>query len=69
MADEEEVSAASTDRRRSPLTRHVPLWIGFVILVVVGVVTVLIPEITDEGDEEDGAVGAGTEPESAETAD
>lgn len=36
----------------SPLGVQIALLIGFVVLAVVGVVTVVIPEVTDDGDEE-----------------
>ncbi len=61
MADDETTSEPRTldpDRRRSPLGKHVPLWIGFLVIVAIGIVTVLVPEISDDGDEEEDAAGA-----------
>lgn len=48
-----EESLPDPDRRRSPLGKHVPLWIGFLLVLAIGIVTVLLPEVSDEGDEED----------------
>lgn len=48
-----EPGTADPDRRRSPLAKHVPLWIGFLVVVAIGVVTVLLPEISDDGDDEE----------------
>ena len=67
MSDErnDDLENAETDPRRSPLTRHVPLWVGFLIIVVVGIVTVLVPEMSDDGDED----GAPTSATAAEDGD
>jgi hypothetical protein len=38
-----------TDDRRSPLVPHALLWVGFLVVVAIGVVTVFVPELQDDG--------------------
>jgi hypothetical protein len=48
------------DDRRSPLVAQLILVALFGLFVAVGVFTVLIPELSDAGETEDGAAGAET---------
>lgn len=41
-----------TDDRRSPLLPHALLWIGFLVVLAIGVVTVFVPEVQDDGTDE-----------------
>lgn len=45
------MSGARPDERESPRWRHIGLLVLFAVLVVVGVFTVLIPEIEDDNPE------------------
>jgi hypothetical protein len=45
--------------RIDPLWGNVILWVGFVVLVVIGIVTVIVPELRDE-EPPAGAADAGT---------
>lgn len=47
-APEEAVPHGSTGRRKSPLLPNAILWIGFVLLVVAAVFTVVLPELEDD---------------------
>jgi hypothetical protein len=42
------------DDRRSPLLPHALLWIGFLVVLAIGVVTVFVPEVQDDGSEDEG---------------
>jgi hypothetical protein len=44
-----------TDERRSPLLPHALLWIGFLVVLAIGVVTVFVPEVQDDGTDEEAA--------------
>lgn len=58
-------AGAPATERSSPLVPHALLWVGFLVILAIGVVTVFVPEITDDGtDEDDG--GAPTEEVAAE---
>lgn len=52
--------------RRSPMPATIVLLVAFVLLAVTGVVTVVMPEISDAGEDEDG--DAETEQRSAPAA-
>jgi hypothetical protein len=58
--------------RTSPLLPNALLWVGFLVVLAIGVVTVFLPEMADDGtDEEGGAAlieGEGVEGEDAEEA-
>ncbi len=41
--------------RNSPLLGNALLWLGFLVVLVVGVVTVFVPELSDDSTEEEGA--------------
>jgi len=43
--------------RRSALRRSVALWVAFVVLAVLGVITVLLPELQDDSAAEDDGEG------------
>lgn len=49
---------AGPEERRAPLAATVGLVIGFLALLVIGVVTVVVPEITDDGEHEAGESAA-----------
>jgi hypothetical protein len=40
------------------------LWIGFLIVLAIGVVTVFVPEVQDDGSDEEPAAEPAEEPES-----
>lgn len=40
------------EQRETPLWRHVVLLVGFVLVLVAGVLTVLVPELEDEDEGE-----------------
>lgn len=40
--------------RTSPLLPNAFLWVGFLVVLAIGVVTVFIPEIEDDGSDEEG---------------
>jgi hypothetical protein len=42
------------ETRSSPLVAQLALLVGFLLIAAASVVTVLIPELTDDGDEADG---------------
>jgi hypothetical protein len=44
------------EERISPLRRQLPLWIGFALVVVAAVFTVLLPELAPPAPEADAAV-------------
>lgn len=48
-------SAAPAIERATPLAPLVALVLGFLLLAAVGVVTVVVPELTDDGEGEDEA--------------
>ncbi|UJR81855.1 Hypothetical protein I5071_39200 [Sandaracinus amylolyticus] len=53
MARKHDLAPTSAELQRgSPLAVTIGLLIGFVVLAIVGVVTVVVPEVTDDGDEE-----------------
>lgn len=49
------------DERDRPVRAMVGLVVGFLVVVVIAVVTVLVPELRDDAGEEDGADAAETE--------
>jgi hypothetical protein len=50
--------------RTSPLLGNALLWVGFLVVLTVGIVTVFVPELTDEASDEDGAAaGEDTAPD------
>ena len=44
----------NVDERERPTRTMIALVVGFVLVAAVAVWTVLVPELTDDGDEEDG---------------
>ena len=52
-----------------PLLPNVLLALAFVALVVIGVVTVLVPELSGDSEDEDGAAAETTSGEAAEESD
>ena len=63
-------AGAAATERSSPLVPHALLWVGFLAILAIGVVTVFVPELTDESDEDGGATTEEpTAPEGAPTAD
>jgi hypothetical protein len=55
MATKKGLRAAATIERVTPVAPAVALALGFLLLAIVGVVTVVVPEVTDDGASEDGA--------------
>lgn len=53
MADEERTTDETWPARRAPWLPQLLLGVGFVFLLVVGVVTVLVPELADEPEEQE----------------
>ncbi len=51
--------------RTSTLRRSVALWLAFVVLVVISVFTVLLPELEDDSDSDEGAAESAAAPESS----
>lgn len=47
------------EQRTSPLRSQLVLWIGFALIAVASVFTVLVPELSDAGDAEDGEAPSG----------
>lgn len=41
----------TNEPRSSPLVSQIILWVGFAVLVALGIVTVLVPELSDAPDE------------------
>jgi len=44
--------------RTSPLLGNALLWVGFLVVLTVGIVTVFVPELTDEATDEEGGAAA-----------
>lgn len=49
------MSEPPSDERASPLASQLALWVSFAMLVVVGVLTVLVPELQDAPVEDEDA--------------
>lgn len=49
---------AALTERSSPLLGNALLWVGFLAVLTIGIVTVFVPELTDEASEEEGASAA-----------
>lgn len=54
-----------TDDRSSPLLPHALLWVGFLVVLAIGVVTVFVPEVQDDGSDEAETSAPAEEPESS----
>lgn len=54
--------------RASPLLPHALLWVGFLVVLAIGVVTVFIPEVQDDGEAEAETTEATAEAPAAEAA-
>lgn len=52
-----EAPVALTERT-SPLLGNALLWVGFLVVLTIGIVTVFVPELTDEATDEEGAGAA-----------
>lgn len=59
---------SSEPERRSPMTATVVLLVGFLLLAIAGVFTVVVPEISDAGDEDAAEAEPSSDPPSAEGA-
>ncbi len=57
--------AVKGDRRKSPLLPNAVLWIGFLILLVAAVFTVVLPELEDDPDREEAETTEAAETEPA----
>jgi len=53
--------APDTEGRKAPWLRHVLLWFVFVAILVAGVVTVVVPELSGDQPDEEGAPVEGSE--------